>query len=100
MSEREQDVLANYPASLEEEDRLFLQMTVQDDDLDEAVRLVDKYGLEVGEDTTPLGLCQKWLRDLRGSEKHHCQNILDLHSQGKSIGGMQALATSVRKEAQ
>jgi hypothetical protein len=99
MIKREQDIFPNFPARLDKQDRLFLEMSVVDNDTDEAKRLVEKYGIEVPEGTGIVRLCGEWLKGLRESEKHHCQNVIDLNSQGKSIGGMQALATSLGKEA-
>lgn len=97
MKETKQDILKSFPARLEPQDRLFLEMAVTDEDTEEAHRLVGKYGLEIVDSSTPLDLCQEWVKKLKKAEKHHCQNVIDLHSQGKSIGGMQTLATS-RKE--
>lgn len=99
MIEKEQDIFPKLPASLDKQDRLFLEMLVVDNDMEEAMRLVGKYGIKIPEGVGPVSLCRGWLKGLRKAEKHHCQNILDLHSQGKSMGGMQALATSTRKEA-
>lgn len=100
MIEKQQDIFPNLPASLDKQDRLFLEMSVVDNDMEEARRLVEKYGIKIPEGIGPVGLCREWLKGIREAERHHCQNILDLHSQGKSIGGMQALATSTRKEAE
>jgi len=99
MIEKEQDIFPNFPASLDKKDRLFLEMSVVDNDIEEARRLVEKYGIKIPEGVGPISLCGVWLKGLREAEKHHCQNVIDLHSQGKSIGGMQVLATSTGKEA-
>ena len=96
MKEQEQSIIKLLPASLKPQDRLFLEMAVADDDTEEAGRLVGDYGIEIPEGFTPLGLCQSWLAGLRKAEMHHCQNIIDLHSQGKSIAGMQAEFTYER----
>lgn len=94
MKEAKQDIIKPLPAKLEPQDRLFLEMAVTDEDTEEASRLVGKYNVEISNGSTPLGQCWTWLAAIKKAEKHHCQNIIDLHSQGKSIGGMQALATS------
>jgi hypothetical protein len=90
MREQEQSIVRQFPLWLKPQDRLLLMMTVADDDIEEAGRLVGDYGIEIPEGFTPLGLCQDWLAGLRKAEKHHCQNIIDLHSQGRSIAGMEA----------
>lgn len=90
MKEQEQSVVKPFPASLKPQDRLLLEMAVADDDVEEASRLIGDYGIEITDDSAPLGLCQHWLAGLKKAEKHHCQNIIDLNSQGKSIAGMQA----------
>jgi len=100
MKEQEnQPGLPSLPASLRPEDRLVLEMLVVDEDDVEAQSMLSQYEVETPEGVSPLSTCQQWLRSLKNTERHHCQNILDLHSQGKSIGGMQALATSIREEA-
>jgi len=98
MKEQEQ-AQAHFPFGLTPEDRLNLQMLVVDEDNAEAGTMLNKYGIPLAEGVSPLDTCKQWFRLIQGAEQHHCQNILDLHSQGKSIGGMQALATSIRKEA-
>jgi len=90
MKEEEQNIVRQFPVGLEPQDRLFLEMTVADDDTEEASRLAEKYGLEISCGFTPIGLCQDWLAGIKKAEKHHCQNVIDLQSQGKSIAGMQA----------
>jgi len=91
MKEQEnQQGLPSLPTSLKPEDRLILEMLVIDEDGEEAQLMLSQYEVEIPEDASPLSTCQQWLRSVRDAEKHHCQNILDLHSQGKSIGGMQA----------
>jgi hypothetical protein len=97
MKEQEQSIVKPFPASLKPQDRLLLEMAIADDDEEEASRLVRDYGIEIPNGLAPLGLCQDWLAGLKKTEKHHCQNIVDLHSQGKSIGGMQAAAGFMRK---
>lgn len=89
MKEQEQSIVRQFPLGLKPQDRLFLKMAVADDDTEEASRLVEEYGVEIPDGSTPLGLCQNWLRSLKKAEKHHCQNVIDLHSQGISIAGMQ-----------
>jgi len=96
---KEQEINIQFPVKLDTEDRLFLEMAVVDDDVEEASRLVGAYGIEIPDGSNPLGLCRNWIAGIKKAEKRHCQNVIDLHSQGKSIGGMQALATSTRKEA-
>lgn len=98
MKEAEQNIVKQFPAGLKPQDRLFLEIAVADDDVEEASRLVEGYGVEIPNGSTPLSLCQDWIAGIKKAEKHHCQNVIDLHSQGKSIGGMQALATSTKKE--
>jgi len=100
MSEQEPCDQLCFPLGLSEQDRLILEMLVVDGDGAEAQEILGKYKVEVPEGENPLAICQRWRGLLINAEKYHCQNILDLHSQGKSIGGMQALATSIRKEAQ
>jgi len=96
---KEQEISRQFPVKLNAQDRLFLEMAVVDDDMEEASRLVGAYGIEISDGLNPLGLCRDWIAGIKKAEKHHCQNVIDLQSQGKSIGGMQALATSTRKEA-
>lgn len=88
MKETQQDTVKPFPRGLEPQDRLFLEMAVVDRDLEEAGRLIEEYGLEVREGTSPVGLCREWLKSLRDAERHNCQNVIDLRSQGKSMGGM------------
>lgn len=89
MKDKEQNIVKTFPARLEPQDRLFLQMAVADGDVEEASRLVEEYGIEILNGFTPLSLCKEWLKDLKKSEQHLCQNLIDLHSQGKSMGGGQ-----------
>jgi hypothetical protein len=98
MKEQGQDITRPFPIELKPQDRLFLEMAVVDGDREEASRLVEDYCMKTPDGFTPLGLCQDWLAGLKKAEKHHCQNVIDLNSQGKPIGGMQALATSIKKE--
>ena len=98
MKEAEQNIVKQFPTRLKPHDRLFLEMAVADGDVEEASRLVKDYGVEISNDFTLLGLCQDWLAGIKKAERLGCQNVIDLYSQGKSIGGMQALATSIRKE--
>ena len=98
MKEQEQGIVKSFTAVLEPQDRLFLEMAVADDDVEEAGRLVEGYCVKMPDGSTPLSLCQDWLASIRKAEKHHCQNVIDLQSQGIPIGGMQALATSTKKE--
>ena len=98
MKEYLQDIVTSFPAGLKPQDRLSLEMAVADTDIEEASRLIKDYGVGIPNDSTPMGLCQDWFARIKRAEKHHCQNIIDLHSQGVSIGGMQALATSAKKE--
>ena len=100
MKEKEQNIVKPFPARLELQDRLFLQMAVADGDAEEASRLVEGYGIEILNGFTPLGLCQEWLRNLKKAEQHHCQNVIDLHSQGVSMGGMQDAGGFIKKEEQ
>ena len=93
MREQEQNIVKLFPVNLKPEDRLLLEMAVADGDIEEASRLIKDYEIEISDGFTPLDLCQNWFAGIKRAEKHHCQNVLDLHSQGKSIGGMQALAT-------
>lgn len=88
----ERGIIIHFPVVLKPKDRLFLEMAVIDGDIEEADRLINDYGVEMSEELNPLVFCESWLKSLKSSEKHHCQNIIDLHSQGKSIGGMQATA--------
>ena len=90
MKEAEQNIVKQFPAGLKPKDRLFLEMAVADDDVEEASRLVKDYGVGTPNGSTPIGLCQDWLAGIKKAEKHHCQNVIDLQSQGKSIAGMQA----------
>ena len=100
MKDKEQNIVKPFPARLEPQDRLFLQMAVADGDAEEANRLVEEYGIEILNGFTPLSLCQEWLRDLKKAEQHHCQNVVDLHSQGVSMGRMQAAGGFIKKEGQ
>jgi len=90
MKEQEQVIARLLPAGLKSQDRLFLEMAVADDDTEEAGRLIRDYSIEIPDGFTPLKLCQYWLTELKKAEKRHCQNVIDLQSQGKSIAGMQA----------
>jgi hypothetical protein len=90
MKEQEQGIVKPFPTALKPHDRLFLEMAVADDDMEEASRLIKNYGVEMPDGSTPLSLCQDWLAGIKKAEKHHCQNVIDLHSQGKSIAGMEA----------
>ena len=94
----QQQVQHQFPLGLTQEDRLFLQMLVIDGDTSEAKAMANGYGVVVPEGGSVLETCGQWLKSIQDAEKHHCQNILDLHSQGKSIGGMQAQVVSVGKE--
>lgn len=97
MKEQEQGIVIHFPMGLKPQDRLFLDMVVADDDAEEASRLVKEYSVEIPDGSTPLSLCKVWVAGLRKAEKHHCENVIDLNSQGKSIGGMQALATPIKE---
>ena len=90
MKEAEQNIVKQFPAGLIPQDRLYLEMAVADGDIEEADRLVKHYGVGISNGSTPIGLCQDWLAGIKKAEKHHCQNVIDLQSQGKSIAGMQA----------
>ena len=98
MKEQEQGIVKQFPLRLKPQDRLFLEMAVTDSDVEEASRLVEGYGVAIPNGLTPLSLCQDWIAGIKKAEKHHCQNVIDLQSQGIPIGGMQALATSTKKE--
>jgi len=98
MKEQEQGIVIQFPLGLKPQDRYFLEMAVADGDIEEAIRLVGEYGVETPNGSTPLSLCRDWIAGIKKAEKHHCQNVIDLHSQSISIGGMQALATSTKKE--
>ena len=88
MKEQKQGIVKPLPTSLKPQDRLFLEMAVADDDMEEASRLTKSYGVEMPDGSSPLSLCQDWLAGIEKAEKHHHQNIIDLHSQGKSIADM------------
>ena len=89
MKEQEQDIARQFPVGLKPQDRLFLEMAVADNDIEEASRLIEGYDIEIPNGSTPLGLCRDWLAVIKKTEKdHHCQNIIDLQSQGKSLTGM------------
>lgn len=96
MKEAEQNIVKQFPAGLKPQDRLLLEMAVADDDIGEASRLIKDYGVGISNGSTPLGLCQDWFARIKKAEKHHCQNVIDLQSQGKSIAGMQAEFTYER----
>ena len=98
MKEQEQDDVIKFPFGLKPKDRLFLDMAVSDDDAEEASRLVKEYSVEIPDGLTPISFCKHWLSGLRKAEKNHCENVIDLQSQGKSIGGMQAFAAELKKE--
>lgn len=97
MKEQKQQTQFQFPFSLPEQDRLFLEMLVVDEDGVEAQAMLDKYGVEVSQGGSPLHVCQQWFRSIKDAEKHHCQNVIDLHSQGKSIAGMQTSVVHERK---
>ena len=90
MKEAEQNIVKQFPTGLKPQDRLFLEMAVADGDVEEASRLVKDYDVGISNGSTPISLCQDWFAEIKKAEKHHCQNVIDLQSQGKSIAGMQA----------
>ena len=96
MKEQEKGIVNQLPTVLKPQDRLFLEMAIADDDMEETRRLTKNYGVDVLSGSSPLSLCQDWLARIKKAEKHHCQNIIDLQSQGISIAGMQTEFTHER----
>ena len=64
---------SNLPMGLKPENKLWLEMLVADESLEEAQEFLGEHGVEIGEDENPLTVCKKWFKEIRRGEQGKLQ---------------------------
>lgn len=69
MKEEERNVVRQFPAGLEPEDRLLLEMLVIDGDKEDAAVFLTGHGIGVTDGEDPLKVCKTWFGEIRKGER-------------------------------
>lgn len=69
MKEEEKNIVRQFPAGLEPQDRLLLDMLVTDENMEDALVFLTDHGIDVTKDKDPLKACKKWLKEIKRGER-------------------------------
>lgn len=73
MKEEEQNIVKEFPARLEPQDRLLLEVLVIDEDTKDALVFLTDHGIDVTEGENPLAVCKGWFSRIKKAERGKLQ---------------------------